>query len=460
MGSGRPKACVETQDRLSLVEHVLTSASALRADPTIVVTGHQRELVEERVLHGASLGHYSKATIRFAHQPEQLGTGHAVKCALPLLSGFKGTVVIVYGDVPLLMGQTFTALVDYHRRHRSILTLVTACSATPGSLGRVVRSPDGASVARVVEVKDCAPEELLIDEINAGLYAVDSSFLAPAIESLKNQNAQKEYYLTDIVARANQDKHKVLPFLHSDFNELQGVNTLYELASVNRSLRERRIKELILSGVTIVDPASVIIDRDVSVSPTAVIGPNVQLLGKTSVAAEVVIEGSAYLRDCDVRRSAVVKFGVRAEGAVIGENSSVGPFANLRSGTALGRGVRVGNFVETKNATLGDDAKASHLAYLGDCSVGDQSNIGAGTITCNYDGFKKEHTEIGKRAFIGSNSTLIAPVTIADGAYVGAASVISEDVPADSLVLTRAPRVEKEGWAKRRRERVNPTKKE
>lgn len=451
MRSSGPKACIETMEGLALVEHVLSAAARISPSKLVVVTGHQRELVEERVSRGAKSGLYSGKLVHFANQPEQLGTGHAVKCALPEIAGFKGTVVILYGDVPLIQSSTIERLINLHRAEKATISLITNRSIAPNKLGRIVRDKSSKYVERIVETVDCSPAELLIDELNSGIYAVDSAFLAPAVNALTTDNAQKEYYLTEIVGKASREGQIVQPVYHDDAAELQGVNTPVDLASVNEVLRQRRVEQLLSAGVVIVDPKTTHIGHNVSIAPGAVIGPNVQLLGSTEIESGVVIEGSAYLKDCKIAIDAVIRFGVRAESATIGPKSSVGPFAHLRPGTVLGCEVRVGNFVETKNSELKDGSKAPHLAYLGDTELGEKSNFGAGSITCNYDGQKKERTKIGKNSFIGSNSTLVAPVEIHDGAYVGAASIITEDVPADSLVITRAERVEKPGWAKKHR---------
>jgi bifunctional UDP-N-acetylglucosamine pyrophosphorylase/glucosamine-1-phosphate N-acetyltransferase len=307
-------------------------------------------------------------------------------------------------------------------------------------------------VLRITEAKDCNPEELLISEANSGVYAVDSAFLKPAIESLTNANAQKEYYLTDIVAKATQEGQTVCAFPLGDAREAAGVNTLADLAFVNSILAARQIHTLQSSGVLFDDPQSCSIEPSVTIEAGARIGPQVQLKGKTHIASEAILEGSSLVIDSNVQRGAEVRLGCRIEGSVIGERTTIGPFAHLRPGTNVGSHCRVGNFVETKNASLADGAKASHLTYLGDCTIGEESNIGAGTITCNYDGYKKSKTVVGRGVFIGSNSSLVAPVTIGDGALVAAGSVITKDVPADALALGRAEQTHKPGWAKARRE--------
>jgi bifunctional UDP-N-acetylglucosamine pyrophosphorylase/glucosamine-1-phosphate N-acetyltransferase len=308
---------------------------------------------------------------------------------------------------------------------------------------------------RIVETKDCNPEELLISEVNSGIFAVDLAFLKPAVEGLTNDNAQREFYLTDIVSRAVGEGQQVVAFPLGDPREAAGVNNLSDLHFVNSTLANRQIASLQSEGVHFVDPVSTFIDPQVTIAPGAKIGPNVQLRGETTIASDVVIEGSALLIDAKVAAQAEIRFGSRVEGAVIGEAASVGPFAHLRPGTTLGKHVRVGNFVEIKNSQLANGAKASHLSYLGDATIGAETNIGAGTITCNYDGYRKSKTEIGGGVFVGSNSCLVAPVNVGAGALIAAGSVITRDVPEDALALARAEQITKPGWAKKRREALD-----
>lgn len=282
--------------------------------------------------------------------------------------------------------------------------------------------------------------------------------MKPAIESLKNENAQNEYYLTDIVEKAGKEGQTVVAFPLSDTEEAGGVNNLSELANVNAALARRQLAALVKTGVIVDDEATCYVDETVVIAPTARIGPNVQLRGNTTIGIGVHIEGTALIVDSTIEAKAVIKFGSRIEGSKVGEESSVGPFAHIRPGTTLGMHCRIGNFVETKNASLDDGAKASHLTYLGDCTIGSESNVGAGTITCNYDGYKKSKTAIGRGVFIGSNSSLVAPITIGDGALIGAGSVITRDVPADGLGVARAKQEIKEGWASRRRKALAGTK--
>lgn len=454
MGGNLPKAITKTREK-ALIDHVLDSLSLLKPTKTVIVVGHGREALESHVRASASAAGHS---IEFAVQEKPLGTGDAVRAALPAVSSFRGTVLITYADHPLFTAETLRDLVTFHTFKKATVTMLTFQVPPPNTYGRIIRHEKG-HVLRITEAKDCSPEELLTREVNSGVFAVDSSFLKPAIDSLEPNNAQGEYYLTDIVEKATKEGQTVASFPLGNAEEAAGVNTPAELHFVNDVLKRRHVAKLRESGVIFDDPASCILDAAVTIEAGAHIGPNVQLRGKTSVGAGAIIEGTSLIIDSHVAPGALIKLGSRVEGSSIGELSTVGPFANVRPGTVLGKEVRVGNFVETKNTTMRDGAKASHLTYLGDCTVGEHANIGAGTITCNYDGYHKAETSIGKGAFIGSNSALVAPVAVGEGAVVAAGSVITRDVPKDALGVARARQDNKEGWAKARRETLESAKK-
>ena len=447
MGGDLPKAITQTREK-ALIDHLLDAVAPLKPAKTIVVAGHKQELLRAHLTSSPSAKAHS---LEIAIQEQQLGTGHAVKCALPALKDFKGTVLITYADHPLFTTNTLNHFISYHSFKKATLSMLSFRAPPPNGYGKVIRDAKG-DVVRITEAKDCNPEESLITEVNSGFYAVDSAFLKPAIESLSNSNAQGEYYLTDIVEKASKEGQTVAAFPLSDATEAAGVNTPLELALVNEVLAQRHIHQLQSDGVVFVDPKSCFLDANVSIAPGAHIGPNVQLRGDTTIATDVVIEGTAIIKSSTIGERAVIKLGSHVEHASVGEETSVGPFAHVRPGSKLGAHCRIGNFVETKNATLHDGAKASHLTYLGDCVVGKDTNIGAGTITCNYDGYKKATTSIGEGVFIGSNSALVAPVTIGNGALIAAGSVITRDVPSEALALGRAKQENKEQWAKRRRE--------
>lgn len=451
MRSDLPKVLHETTEK-SLIEHVLETAASLAPQRIVVVTGHRKEMVEEKI---RSVSAFSSAfsSVKFAFQKSQLGTGDAVRSALSELKGFSGTVIILYGDVPLLRAETLKALIDKKSREGSPLALISEIRSIPGSLGRVVRNGDNHSIAKVVEEKDCNPSQLALREVNAGIYAIDMNILPDAIGSIAASNAQNEYYLTDIVSHVVSTGRPVTTLVMNESEEFLGVNDLSDLVRVNSALNSRRVMKCIRDGVKVLDPGALYLDSSVIIEPDVTIGPSVELRGKTSIGSGTLLEGSAFINNTTIGKNCTIKLGIRAEGAAIGDGASVGPFAHLRSGTVLESDVKIGNFVETKKAHLSKGAKASHLTYLGDCKVGKDANIGAGTITCNYDGYNKFETIIEEGAFIGSNTSLVAPVRIGKGAVVGAGSAISKDVPPDALAVTRAPQVEKEGWAKRKREK-------
>lgn len=453
MGGDLPKAVARTREK-ALIDHVLESLAPLKPLKTIVVVGHKREVLEDHIRSSKSaVGH----TIEFAHQEKQLGTGDAVRSALPALASCRGTVVITYADHPLFTPETLRSLVEFHTFKKATVTMLTFQVPPPNGYGRIIRHEKG-HVLRITEAKDCNPEELLTREVNSGIFAVDSSFLKPAIDSLVPNNAQGEYYLTDIVEKAAKEGQTVASYPLGNIEEAAGVNSPAELHYVNEVLKRRHVTRLREHGVLFDDPATCSLDASVKVEAGAHIGPNVQLRGATSIGAGTIIEGTCLIVDSQIAPGAMVKLGSRIEGSSIGELSTVGPFANVRPGTVIGKECRIGNFVETKNTTMNDGSKASHLTYLGDATVGENANIGAGTITCNYDGYSKSKTEIGKDAFIGSNTALVAPVSVGAGAVVAAGSVITRNVPADSLGLGRSRQENKEGWAKARRDSLAKNK--
>ena len=448
MGAGLPKVVVKTREK-PLINHVLDVVDELDASKVIIVTGHKREIVESVVVE-----HRQKAasSINFAYQEKQIGTGDAVKSAMPLLDDFTGLVLILYGDVPLVTTQTLKRFLKIHVESNATISLISFIVNEPNQYGRIVRDDSGKFVQKIVEARDCNEEQLKISEVNSGIYLVDSSFLIPAIKELKNENAQGEYYLTDILEHASKEGQTISALVLEDSQEVLGVNSFYDLSLVNEVLRMKSLQKFIEKGVIINNPQTVSIDSSASIDAGVEIGPNVQILGDSKISSGTKIEGTAYIKNSEIGNNAFIKFGVRMENAKLGDNCAIGPFVNLRPDTILENEVKIGNFVETKKAHLKMGAKANHLTYLGDCTVGTNSNIGAGTITCNYDGYTKSKTEIGNDVFIGSNTSLVAPVKIEDGATVGAGSVITKTVEKDSLAFTRSPQLAKSGWSKRKRD--------
>jgi bifunctional UDP-N-acetylglucosamine pyrophosphorylase / glucosamine-1-phosphate N-acetyltransferase len=448
MRSDLPKVLIPA-DGKAMIEYVIDEALLLNPERLIIVTGHKRELVESLITKNFPDRCASK-TIRFALQAEQKGTGDAVRSALTELEGFVGAVIVVCGDTPLLSAETLKGLLEIHHRDHATVSLISVETQDPAQYGRIIRSENG-HVSSIREFKDCSTSERLIHEINSGVYVVDSSFLPGALSKLENNNAQGEFYLTDIVGQAASEGQVVSCLQHFDLSELQGINNRIDLVEASRLLRERRILALIEAGVDIQNPATVEIAATAQIAAGVSIGAHTQILGKTTIAANCIIEGFCVLSDCIIAERTIIHQFVHASKATIGADSDIGPFARLREGTILAGENRIGNFVETKKASLEKGVKANHLSYLGDCAVGESSNIGAGTITCNYDGYKKSTTTIGKNVFIGSNSSLIAPVSIGDGATVAAGSVITKNVESDALGITRAEQKTVPEWSKNKR---------
>jgi bifunctional UDP-N-acetylglucosamine pyrophosphorylase/glucosamine-1-phosphate N-acetyltransferase len=429
-----------------LIDYVLDLAATLGGRPPIVVVGHQRDAVQANC----------EGRARFVVQDAQLGTGHAVLQAAPLLEAESlagKRVLILSGDVPLTLEGTLRHLVEEHERARNGATLLSMKLEDPALYGRVVREADG-SVRRIVEAKDADQETLAIDEVNAGIYVFEAANLFAHLRSLNTNNAQGEYYLTDVVAKLRDEGKRVGAIVAADPVEALGVNSRSDLAEVETVLNGRSIARLMAEGVTFRNPAATSIDTTVSIGADSVVYPFVCLEGSTSIGRDCTIHPGVHLKNVRVGDGVEIKTGTVAEDAVIEAGAAVGPYSHLRAGTVLGPRVKVGNFVETKKAVFGAGAKASHLSYIGDAEIGSDVNIGAGTITCNYDGVRKHTTIIEEGAFIGSDSQLVAPVRIGHGAYVGAGSTITRDVPPDSLALTRVPQKTIDGWATKRREEM------
>ena len=413
------------------------------ADPVVIVVGHQAEAVEA-ALAAALPG----APIRFAVQAKQLGTANAVLAAKGALRGWKGPVAIVSGDTPLLEAETLRRVVAARSRARAALAFATMTLEAPHGYGRVLRDPSGRP-ARVIEEKDASAEERAVREVNAGLYCAEAKFLWKALARVGARNAQREFYLPDLVEIAARRGRAVA--VDVDAAQASGVNDREELARAAKVLLRRRASALMRSGVSIEDPDRFDCDEGVEIGADTVIEPGVRLLGRTRIGARCRIGAGAVLRDMALANGATVLPYVVANESSIAEKAIVGPFSRLRPGSEIGEEAHIGNFVETKKSRIGKGAKANHLAYLGDSFVGSKTNVGAGTITCNYDGEKKHQTRIGDGAFIGSDSILVAPIEIGDGAYVAAGSVLTDPVPAGALALGRARQVTKEGWVEKRR---------
>lgn len=425
----------------TLVEHVVRASSPLGR--VVVVVGHQAEDVRAVV---APLG------AQTALQEPQNGTGHAMLVARETLARAR-TIIVLPGDAPLIRHETLRALLATHSEGSAAATVLSAKLQDPAGYGRVIRKEDG-SVAAIVEDKALLPSQRTVNEINSSIYCFQAAKLWPCLDQLRPENVHRELYLTDAIAMLDQQNEKVLAQVAEDANEVLGCNTRVELAEVDRIFRTRKRATLMDAGVTMLLPETTLVDADVEIGQDTVIEPNVQLLGRTRIGAGCSIGTGSVISDSLLEDGVTVKPHCIVSNCRFGASVTIGPFAHLREGAELKHGARVGNFVEVKKSTLGEGVKAMHLTYLGDANIGRSSNIGAGTITCNYDGVRKNPTEIGERVFVGSGTELVAPVRVGDGAYIAAGSTITADVPADALAIAREHQVTKEGWAAQRRSRI------
>ena len=434
-----------------MIVWAVQAAREAGASRVIVVLGHQHDRVK-----AALDAEFGAGAVEIALQMQQLGTGHAVQQAMPLLEGWKGAVLITYGDAPCLRGTTLRALVEAQAGAKAPLAIITSIMRDPKGYGRILRDAK-KRVVRVVEEKDCTEKQRKIPEGNAGIYAVDGAFLRQGIAGLDTRNAQKELYLTDLVAKGA--KKKPVPTVVVDEEEIQGVNDRVQLAQVDRVLQRRIVETHLRAGVSMRAPEQVFIDRKVEIGRDSVLGPGVQLRGKTRIGVGVMVEAGSIVTDAELGDGVLVRpYCVIAESRV-GARAQLGPFAHLRPASDLGEEVHVGNFVETKKTRIGKGSKANHLAYLGDAIIGEGCNVGAGTITCNYDGVNKDETILEDGVFIGSDTQLVAPVRVGKGAYVGAGTTVTEDVPAGALAISRVKQENRPGKAEQLRARALERKK-
>jgi bifunctional UDP-N-acetylglucosamine pyrophosphorylase/glucosamine-1-phosphate N-acetyltransferase len=442
--SRRPKVLHEIGGK-PLLSHVIAAASQIVPPGDIfAVVGHQAEKVKAAV---ASSG------IRFVEQTEQRGTGHAIQCARSAVSGYEN-ILVLSGDAPLIKAETLAALVSFHQARQAAMTLTSAEPAEPTGYGRVIHpSPESVEVLNIIEQKMLAPDQLSLREVNMGLYAFKTAPLLAHLDKLTSNNPHGELYLTDMAQVLHAAGKRVVAF-HTDHpDELLGANTIAEMMALDASLRIATASRLMAAGVTIFRPETCVIDADVEVAPDTVIEPFVQLLGRTRIGSDSRIRSYTVLENCTLGNGVLILQSCVLADSTVADGARIGPFTRLRPGCEIGEDVHIGNFVEAKKARLHKGVKAGHLTYLGDAVVDERTNIGAGVITCNYDGVHKHITHIGKDAFIGSDSTLVAPVSVGDGAYIGAGSCVTKDVPAGALAVARAHQVTKEGWADARRAR-------
>jgi bifunctional UDP-N-acetylglucosamine pyrophosphorylase/glucosamine-1-phosphate N-acetyltransferase len=430
-----------------MIERVLQTASAVGPDTVTVIVGYKADMVRDRLVN--------RQNVRCALQEPQLGTAHALQQAEPLLAGREGTVVLLSGDVPLLSGNTLKSLIEVHRGSGAAATVVTATVERPYGYGRIVRAR--GRISRIVEERDASPSQRKIREINSGIYAFDLAPLFDALRGIASQNAQGEFYLTDLIAIYRRRKLPVETLLIDNAQEIRGINSRSELAQVSRLVRQKKNEELLAAGVTLVDPATTYIDPETEIAPDTVIHPGVVIEGRTRIGAACEIQAYVRISASEIGDNVTINSFCVLSGAQVANGAALGPFAHLRPGTKVGERAKIGNFVEMKNTDFGAGSKANHLSYLGDATIGMNVNVGAGTITCNYDGARKHRTVVEDGAFIGSDSQLIAPVTIGKGAYVGAGSSITEDVPAGALGIARGRQSNKAGWAEQRKPRPGHT---
>jgi len=417
------------------------------ATSVVAVVGHQAEEVESSFK--ADLGEDGSRKIKFALQDKQLGTAHAVLCARAALGKHSGELLILYGDTPLIRQETLERLIQAKRESRSPMALVTMIPPSAAGYGRIVRDMR-ARVIAIVEDKDCAVDQMRIIEANAGVYLVDSDFLWSSLTRVDKKNAQRELYLTDLVKLAFRSGAPAAA-ISASFDEVAGVNDRVDLSWATSILRRRINEAHMRAGVTLDDPATTTIDEQVRIGADARIGQGCVLTGATSVGKGVDIGVGCVIHDSNIGSAARIKSYSSLENAKVGKEAVVGPFARLRPGTELADMVHLGNFVETKKAKIGRGSKANHLSYLGDCEIGAKVNVGAGTITCNYDGVHKHKTVLGDGVFVGSDSQFVAPVAVGRGSYIAAGSTITEDVPANSLAIARARQTTKKGYRKKAR---------
>jgi len=426
-----------------LLEHVIRAAQRIvDANDVFAIIGHEADRVRSAMQHTGA---------NFVLQAEQRGTGHALMVARDALAGYDH-VIVLSGDAPMISPETIGKLRDFHLEQNAAMTLLSAELESPTGYGRVLRrGPKSAEVVGIVEEKSASPAQKKVREINSGFYVFNVGDLYSHIGGLSTDNAHKEYYLTDMAAVFRKARRRVVAWRTATPSEVLGGNTRAELADIDRQLRMTKCRQLMADGVSIFFPETCVIDADVQVAPDTVIEPYVQLLGKTTIGGNSRVRSYCVIRDSVIGDGVMVRPGCIMEGAHISKGATIGPYSHLRPGSEIGEGAHVGNFVETKKIRLGKGSKANHLTYLGDAEIGAGVNIGAGTITCNYDGVHKHKTVIEDGVFIGSDSTLVAPVRVGKGAYVGAASCITDDVPEDSLAVGRGRQVVKEGWVRRKK---------
>jgi bifunctional UDP-N-acetylglucosamine pyrophosphorylase / glucosamine-1-phosphate N-acetyltransferase len=446
--SRRAKVLHEIAGQPLLAHVIKASQQIVPAEHIYVIVGHQAEKVRAAI---EPLG------VKFILQAEQRGTGHAIMCAREQVASYQN-ILVLSGDVPLIRPETIAALRDFHLNKKAAMTILTAAPSDPFGYGRVIRAGSSDRVKVIVEQKALSKSQQKEREINSGIYAFATKPLFANIDRLKTDNAHHELYLTDMAALLVKSKATVVALKASDAAEVLGANTLAEMSSLDATVRARKCADLMAAGVSVYRPETCTIDNDVEIGPDTILEPFVQILGRTRIGSDCRIRSFTVISDSQIADNVLFRPGCIVDQSTIAAGAQLGPYAHLRPGSEIGEGAHVGNFVETKKTRMGRGAKANHLSYLGDSDIGAGVNVGAGTITCNYDGVNKHMTVIEEGAFIGSDSTLVAPVRIGKGAYVGAGSTITKNVPADALALGRSYQITKEGWARYRREQQTKAK--
>jgi bifunctional UDP-N-acetylglucosamine pyrophosphorylase / glucosamine-1-phosphate N-acetyltransferase len=442
--SRRPKVLHQIGGR-ALVEHVVAAAAQVVEPKDIyVIIGHEAEAVRAALQHTG---------VRFVVQAEQRGTGHAIQTAKPEVDGYENLIVLS-GDAPMITTETILKLRDFHLEQQAAMTVLTTRPADPTGYGRVVRkSADKPEVIAIVEQKALKGEQIFAPEINAGIYAFRAEPLFKQIGQLSTDNAHGEYYLTDMAALLVKAKERVVALETEDVHEVLGANTIAEMMVLDAEMRMRKARALMDDGVTIFRPETSVIDSTVTVGADTIVEPFVQLLGRTTIGGGCRIRSYSVIEDSTIGDDVTVLNGSIVTSSQVAKSAVIGPYSRLRPESEIGEGAHIGNFVEIKKSRVGAKSKVNHLSYIGDTEIGPGTNVGAGTITCNYDGKNKHRTTIGANVFVGSDSTLVAPLAIADGSYIAAGSTITEDVPADALALGRARQTTKADWAKKMRSR-------
>lgn len=451
MKSALPKVLHKVNGR-PVLQYIISAAAELEPDSITAVIGHHAEEVQE--WFNGLKEKSSLPEVRFAIQPEQKGTGDAVACAADQLSGAEGNLLILCGDTPLITGALLKDFYADYKREKLSLSVLTMELDDPRAYGRIVRDGNH-NITKIVEQRDANPGQILIKEVNSGIYLSDLRTLFASLEKLGRDNAQGEYYLPDLVEIYLTEGRKAGAFKWHTAKDLLGINNRMELAEADAFLRKRKIRSLMDEGVTVYEPQSVCVEECVQIEADTIIHPGAVIKGNTKIGAGCEIHHYSIIENSVLGAGCIVLPYSHIADSVIGNAASIGPFSRLRPGNKLGSKVKVGNFVEMKNSILGDNSKSSHLTYLGDAEIGKNVNVGAGTITCNYDGWKKHKTVIKDGAFIGSNTEIVAPAVIGKGAVVGAGTTVTEDVPDDALAVSRADQKNIEGWAKKKRAKMN-----